>query len=175
MMSNYMLQNKLFNRLLILFFLSSQLIISQTDEEAFKSIYKTALTNGNAYNWLDYLSNEIGGRLSGSYNAEQAVNYTKYELEELGLDRVFLQPVMVPRWVRGAPEFAYIETAPGQTTQVNICALGGSVPTASGGLKANLIEVKSFEELEQLVELCGHKSAELKALKQGYDIPQQKY
>lgn len=145
-----MLQNKLFNRLLILFFLSSQLIFSQTDEEAFKSIYKTALTNGNAYNWLDYLSNEIGGRLSGSYNAEQAVNYTKSELDVLGLDKVFLQPVMVPRWVRGAPEFAYIETAPGQTTQVNICALGGSVPTASGGLKANLIEVKSFEELEQL-------------------------
>ena len=36
-----------------------------------KSIYKTALTNGKAYDWLDYLSNEIGGRLSGSFNASK--------------------------------------------------------------------------------------------------------
>jgi hypothetical protein len=57
---------------------------------------------------------------------------------------------MVPRWVRGAPEYAYIETAPGKTTTVNICALGSSVATSGGGIKANIVEVKSIDELAVL-------------------------
>ncbi|TVZ60318.1 PA domain-containing protein [Flavobacteriaceae bacterium MAR_2010_105] len=122
----------------------------QSDAEVMDQIYSTALTKGKSYEWLDHLSNQIGGRLSGSLNAERAVEYTKAELEQLGLDKVWLQPVMVPRWVRGAPEFAYIETAPGKTTTVNICALGGSIATPGGGVKANIIEVKSIEEVGQL-------------------------
>jgi hypothetical protein len=95
------------------------------------------------------LSNEIGGRLSGSLNAELAVEYTKEELEKLGLDKVWLQPVLVPKWVRGNPEFAYIETAPGKTIPVNLCALGGSVSTPPQGLKAELIEVQGIEDLNR--------------------------
>tara|TARA_B100000900_G_scaffold14693_1_gene11753 strand:+ start:9870 stop:11249 length:1380 start_codon:yes stop_codon:yes gene_type:complete len=125
-------------------------IFSQSDKDIFKEIYNNSLTNGKSYEWLDYLSNNIGGRLSGSLNAERAVNWTKSELELLGLDKVWLQPVMVPKWVRGAPEFAYIESEPGKTTKVNITALGGSIATPIVGLKANVVEVKSFEELEKL-------------------------
>ena len=119
---------------------------SQNDEAIIKNIYSQSLTNGKSYEWLDYLSNQIGGRLSGSLNAEKAVAYTKEELDKLGLDKVWLQPVMVPKWVRGSKEYAFIETEKGQTTTVNICALGGSVETPSLGLKANIVEVKSFEE-----------------------------
>ena len=56
------------------------------------------------------MSNQIGGRLSGSENAEKAVQYTKAELEKLGLDKVWLQPVMVPKWVRGEKEDAYFQS-----------------------------------------------------------------
>ena len=83
------------------------------DAEMLRSIYSASLTEGKAYDWLNHLSNQIGGRLSGSVQAQQAVDYTKKELEELGLDRVWLQPVMVPKWVRGTAEFAYIESEPG--------------------------------------------------------------
>ncbi|WP_323788562.1 M20/M25/M40 family metallo-hydrolase [Psychroserpens sp.] len=127
-------------------------ISAQTDAENLKSIYDNSLTNGMSYQWLDHLSNQIGGRLSGSLNAERAVEYTKEEFEKLGLDKVWLQPVMVPRWIRGAPEFAYIETSPGKTTSVNICALGGSIATPAGGVKANLIEVATYKDLEALGE-----------------------
>lgn len=123
---------------------------SQTDEEVIGKIYKTSLTNGKSYDWLNYLSNQIGSRLSGSLGAERAVAYTKEELDKLGLDKVWLQPVMVPRWVRGAKEYAYIETVPGKTNTINICALGGSVPTPALGIKAHVVEVKSFEELAAL-------------------------
>ena len=119
----------------------------KTDEQQIKAIYDTSLSNGKAYDWLNYLSNQIGGRLSGSVQAQQAVDYTKKQLEELGLDKVWLQPVMVPKWNRGIPEFAYFESDPGVTTNIPICALGGSVATPLGGLKANVVEVKSLEDL----------------------------
>lgn len=136
--------------LLVITFLFANTFYSQTDEEIFKTIYKTSLTNGKSYQWLDYLSNQIGGRLSGSVNAELAVEWGKKELELLGLDKVWLQPVMVPKWIRGAKEYAYIKSSSGKTTTVNICALGGSVATNPLGVEAQVVEVHSFEELEQL-------------------------
>ncbi|WP_289063218.1 M20/M25/M40 family metallo-hydrolase [uncultured Zobellia sp.] len=120
------------------------------DEKQIKKIYDQALTKGKAYDWLNYLSNQIGGRLSGSVQAQLAVDYTKAQLDSLGLDRVWLQPVKVPKWVRGTPEFAYFETSPGLSTNVSICALGGSVATPLGGLKAEVVEVQGIEDLEKL-------------------------
>ena len=138
-------------RILIFLFLAGLCVSAQSeDEKQLKNIYDAALTKGKAYDWLNYLSNQIGGRLSGSVQAEQAVEYTRSQLDSMGLDRVWLQPVMVPKWVRGTPEFAYFESKPGVTTNVPICALGGSVATKSGGLKANIIEVQGLEELEAL-------------------------
>ena len=121
---------------------------AQTDAEVLKSIFDKSLTDGYSYQWLDHLSNKIGGRLSGSLNAERAVQYTRKQLDSLGLDRVWLQPVMVPKWVRGTPEFAFIELEPGETIAVNICALGGSMPTPLEGLKANLVEVQGIDDLK---------------------------
>ena len=136
--------------LFILMVFSVLVGVSQTDEAIIKTIYKQSLTNGQSYNWLNHLSNQIGSRLSGSLGAERAVNYTKQELEKLGLDKVWLQPVMVPKWVRGSKEYAFIETKPGKTTNVNICALGGSIATPALGLKAEVVEVENFEELAVL-------------------------
>lgn len=115
-----------------------------------KKFYTTALTDGKAYDWLDYLSNEIGGRLSGSFEAESAVKYTEAELSALGLDKVWLQPVMVPKWTRGFKEYAYIESLTGEKTVTDICALGGSVATPSLGIKAEVVEVKGLDELAAL-------------------------
>jgi hypothetical protein len=122
----------------------------QADAEMLRSIYTASLTEGKAYDWLNHLSNQIGGRLSGSVQAQQAVDYTRKELEQLGLDKVWLQPVMVPKWVRGTAEFAYIESEPGNTNNVPVCALGGSVATPAGGIKAGVVEVRGVEELEKL-------------------------
>jgi len=138
------------NFVLLIYLGVSLSVIAQSDAEIIKTIYDSSLSNGKSYQWLDHLSNQIGSRLSGSLGAERAVQYTKEELDNLGLDKVWLQPVMVPKWVRGNPEFAYIETEPGKTTSVNICALGGSVATPIQGIKANLVEVHSLEELEEL-------------------------
>jgi len=127
---------------------------SQTDKEKsdfINDIYNEALSNGKSYDWLEYLSNDIGHRLSGSVNAETAVKWGKEELSSIS-DKVWLQPVMVPKWVRGAPEYAHIESTDGKTISVPILALGGSISTPSIGIVANVVEVKSFDELDQLGE-----------------------
>tara|TARA_R110002050_G_scaffold3935_6_gene20204 strand:- start:1538 stop:2911 length:1374 start_codon:yes stop_codon:yes gene_type:complete len=136
--------------LLVFLLIALQIEAQNNDEKQIKEIYNTALTNGNGYAWLNYLSNQIGGRLSGSLQAQKAVDYTKKVLDSMGLDRVWLQPVKVPKWVRGSPEFAYIESDPGLTNNVPICALGGSVATPFGGIKAGVVEVMGIEGLKTL-------------------------
>ena len=121
---------------------------SQNDEVQIKSFYDNALLQGKSYAWLDHLSNDIGGRLSGSENAELAVKYTKQELEKLGLD-VYLQPVMVPKWERGTQEEAFFNFDD-QKIHVNICALGGSIGTPSSGIDGEVIEVNGMKALEKL-------------------------
>jgi len=117
-----------------------------------RKIYDYTLLQGKSYKWLDHLSNDIGGRLSGSINAQKAVEYTKNQLDSLGLDKVWLQPVMVPKWVRGGKEYAYVQTAPGVTRDLKITALGGSVSTPAGGTKAQVIEVQGIEDLARYGE-----------------------
>ena len=130
------------------------LLYSQTDLEKsdfINNIYNEALSNGESYEWLEYLSNDIGHRLSGSVNAERAVKWGRDELIKIS-DKVWLQPVMVPKWVRGAPEYAHIESTPGKTISVPILALGGSISTPSIGIIANVVEVKNFNDLDKLGE-----------------------
>ncbi|WP_333600613.1 M20/M25/M40 family metallo-hydrolase [Flavobacterium sp.] len=119
------------------------------DEQMLKAIYNFSLTQSQCYSWLDDLSNKIGARPSGSLSAEKGVTYTKQQLETLGLDKVYLQEVMVPKWVRGEKETAYILDNKTKIT-VPICALGGSVATPKNGLTAEVIEVHSIAELKQL-------------------------
>ncbi len=123
---------------------------AQQDSTLVRKIYTEALTKGQSYEWLDHLSNQIGSRLSGSLGAERAVAWTKEELEKIGLDKVWLQPVMVPKWIRGEAERAFIEGENALTTSVPICALGGSIATKSTGLRANVIEVLGIDELKAL-------------------------
>jgi hypothetical protein len=135
----------------VLFLNGIALFAQASDEQTIKEIYKSSLTNSKCYSWLDYLSNAIGARLSGSENAEKAVQYTKLQMETLGFDRVYLQEMMVPKWVRGEKEIAYIID---NKSKVNIpvCALGGSIATSKNGITAEVIEVKSLKELETLGE-----------------------
>jgi len=121
------------------------------DEIKFKEIYKSALTNSKCYSWLDDLSNKVGARLSGSLGAQKGVEYTKAQLETLGLDRVYLQEVMVPKWVRGEKEVAYILDNKSKIS-IPVCALGGSVATPKNGLTAAVIEVHSIKEIAELGE-----------------------
>lgn len=115
------------------------------------------LANGlekcTAYEMLHELCTTIGPRLSGSPNADKAVAWAKKKMETLGFDRVWLEPVMVPHWVRGPIEEAsIISPSSKKNIPLKICALGGSIATPPKGITAEVVEVKSFEELRSLGE-----------------------
>ncbi|GAB2548390.1 M28 family peptidase [Rufibacter soli] len=116
-----------------------------------RKIYDQALTQGQSYEQLRYLTSRIGARLSGSPQAAAAVEWARQEMEKMGLDRVYLQEVMVPHWVRGDKEYAAIVNSRiSPTREVNVLALGGSVATPANGLTAEVLEVQSIDELKKL-------------------------
>ena len=121
----------------------------KVDSTQIKHLFNAALTQGKSYEWLRDLTKNIGGRLSGSLEAQKAVEWGEKIMKEVGLDSVWLQPVMVPHWVRGEKEEAHYTTN-GQKKNVPICALGFSVATPKNGVTAEVIEVKSLEEAEAL-------------------------
>ena len=143
------IHRRLFLLSLIFFqFITAQNISSV--ESRISDLYIKSLTEGMSYSWLEHLSKNIGGRLSGSLNTERAIDWVRNELINIGLDSVWLQPVMVSKWVRGSFEYANIESSPGNIINVNICSLGGSISTPKGGIKAKVVEVKNFEELKSI-------------------------
>ena len=134
-----------------LFFCISITVSSQNNDSLIiRKIFSEALENGKAYDWLRELTSEIGPRLSGSPEAAKAVEWAKKKMMEAGADTVFLQPVVVPHWVRGAKENAYIIEANGNKSSVPICALGNSISTPEGGITAQLIEINDFSQLAKL-------------------------
>jgi len=114
-------------------------------------IKETGLKEEKAYEFLKIITS-VGGRLTGSPQAEQAVELTFNLMKELGFDQVKKEPVEVRRWVRGEKEKALVISSKVGQKELAICALGNSVATPEGGLRARVLEVRSFEELEALKE-----------------------
>ncbi len=125
--------------------------LAQTEDSiAIKKISDEVLSNGNAYENLRFLCKKIGPRLSGSPQAQKAVEATVSMLKEAGADTVYLQPCMVPHWVRGEKEKGFIHVANKEKYLLHLCSLGNSEGTGKKGISAGVVEARSFKELEQI-------------------------
>ena len=121
-----------------------------TDEAIIKKISDEVFLHSTAYKNLRLLCKDIGPRLSGSRNAERAVLATAQMLREAGADTVYMQPCVVPHWVRGAKESGYVQVPGEPRYTLRLCALGNSVGTGAKGVHAPVVEVKTMNELHQL-------------------------
>lgn len=141
-------------RLVSFFFLSvcfSLQSFAQADDSlVIKKISDEIFMNGTAYSNLRILCKKVGPRLSGSSGAQMAVEQTARMLREAGADTVYLQPCMVPHWVRGEKEVGKATLTDGKKIDLNIVALGNAVGTPEKGISAEIIEVKNFKELDAL-------------------------
>ena len=113
-------------------------------------IYTETLANAPTYKLLKELTSMFPLRLSGSQGADDAIKWTKTVMEEFGFDNVFLQEVMVPHWVRGEKEEAYLIDEKGKKVPFSILALGRSVATPGKGINAEVVEVHSLQEVADL-------------------------
>lgn len=120
-------------------------------EDIAKKIIETGLRTNYSYKLLEGLAALGRGRFAGSPEAERAVEWSRRTMEQLGFENVRLEPVTVPRWVRGIEE-ASIITSDSKLLPLTICALGGSIATQEEGVTAEVLMVKSFEELRTMKE-----------------------
>src|SRR5262249_22497962 len=137
---------------LLLIAASAAAVAQSKDESSIKQLFDVELKNGQCYKALEYLTTKIGARLSGSPGAAAAVEWSRHEMEGY-TDSVFLQPVMVPHWVRGQKEIGRVLNARKKgIVEMNVCALGMAVGTGPSGVTGNVVEVRTFDELRQLGE-----------------------
>ncbi|MBM4171525.1 MAG: M20/M25/M40 family metallo-hydrolase [Ignavibacteria bacterium] len=114
------------------------------------SIIRSSLVEKKGYRWLKELC-EIGPRLSGSNQSLEAIEWAKSKMIVSEFDSVWLQPVMVPKWVRNDIESAHISKSNNyQGKLLSIASLGGSIGTPINGLTGKVVEVKSFDELANI-------------------------
>ena len=123
---------------------------AQEPEKIVESVFDEALTDTTAYHNLRLLCKNHKGRITGTPEANKAVDFMAELMRQMQLDRVEKQPVQVPRWVRGEAEKAFIADDKGLKMEVPVSALGMSVGTGEKGLTAPVIEVLNFKELEAL-------------------------
>lgn len=123
------------------------------DKDAFfiKNLFSRALNQDVSYNWLYHLSENIGGRLAGSAQSDQAVNYTKSMLDTIGCSKTWLQECTVPVWVRGEKEVVKIvKSKSAGTINIRGVSLGFSGASPAKGVTAEVVEVKSVDEIEKI-------------------------
>lgn len=123
-------------------------LAAQTDSTQIANIFEEVLTQGACHDDLRVLCKDIGARLSGSPEADRAIEWGFEVLSSLQPDTVFLQDILVPHWTRGNTEKARLKTG-NESRDLHICALGGSVGS-QGEIEAEVIMVKELSELAEL-------------------------
>src|SRR5882672_291397 len=102
---------------------------------------------GSTFAWerLSVLTDTIGNRLSGTPALDRAIQWAVAEMTRDGLENVHTERVMVPKWVRGAESAEIVEPA---RHAIVMLGLGDSVATSGDGVQAEVLVVRSFEELD---------------------------
>lgn len=112
-----------------------------------KKITNFALSDTFGYNLLRDLC-AFGGRLSGSKNLLMVEDFLFEKISGMGFDTVYTQTVTTTNWQRGNVEkFVLRGKNSWSDIKFEIAALGGSVGTG-GLLRADIIEISDFDELE---------------------------
>lgn len=106
-----------------------------------------ALLSNRAMETLEELCDDVGARLSGSAEANHAVEWCVARLKKDGFENAHAEKATVPHWVRGRCEAAM--TSP-RLQPMHACALGGSVGTGGKPLVASVVATESLESLAKL-------------------------
>src|SRR5436190_18312068 len=102
---------------------------------------------GSTFAWdrLSILTDSIGNRLSGTAALDHAIQWAAAEMARDGLENVHTERVMVPKWVRGNESADIVEPA---RHPMAMLGLGDSVGTGAEAIQAEVLVVRTFEELD---------------------------
>jgi hypothetical protein len=139
-------------KLLLLMFCWPFLTQAQVNQDSIiiKKMSDEIMTNGKAYDLLRQLTKQIGGRLAGSPQQQNAAIWGKRNMESFAPDKVFMQPCKTPNWQRGGKDFASVVSVNGKAMNRPLAALALGNSLGSNGLvEAELLAVADFDELEK--------------------------
>ncbi len=138
-------------KLVVLFITLSISAIGFSNEDSLfiRKIYDMALEKGHAYENLRSLCKDIGARITGSAEAQMAIDWGRKKMDDYGFDHVYLQEIKVPHWERGTKEAGWIVNEKGELRKLHIIALGGSVGS-EGLIEGEVLAVNSIEELQKM-------------------------
>jgi carboxypeptidase Q len=125
---------------------SSTTPIADRYRDVAAQILAAAKSDSRAYEKLTWLCDRIGHRLSGSPGLEKAIAWTKETFEKDGLD-ARLEDVTVPAWIRGRESATLVEP---RERRLHMLGLGNSVGTPAGGVTAEVVCCRSFDDLDAL-------------------------
>ena len=103
------------------------------------------MASRHAWERLAELGDTFGHRLTGSRALEDAIDWAVEQMKKDGLENVRKEPVKVPHWVRGRES---LEIVSPRVHDLVMLGLGNSVGTPAEGVEAELLVVRSFEELD---------------------------
>lgn len=139
---------------LFLSFVFSSAYSQKEDSIFIRRLADEILTNGKSYEDLRYLTKRIGGRLAGSPNMVKAEQWGLKTMQSLQPDKAWLQECFVPHWVRGGKDeaIAFYRKNPSDKKDMghvlDILALGNSKGSGPKGVRAEVVEISSFDDLE---------------------------
>jgi hypothetical protein len=121
--------------------------LTRSYRETSRQVLARALADEAGWRKLDHLTTRIGHRLSGSPGLEKAIAWAHDSMKTEGLEGVRLQPVKVPRWVRGRESLRVVSPVP---RELPMLGLGMSVGTPPQGITAPVVVVRHEDELAAL-------------------------
>ena len=82
--------------------------IPDTALDTAAQLREQALADGTAWDVVESLTTEVGPRLAGSEADARAVKWAEAKFKALGYDKVWLEPVSFPKWVRRSESAAVV-------------------------------------------------------------------
>lgn len=109
-----------------------------------QTVRDKALTDPTAWNVLESLTTEVGPRPIGTPAMSRARDWGVAKLKALGFENVHVEEFTTRAWVRGAESAEVVGPYP---QKLSILGLGGSAPTPPGGLEAEIVVFKSYQDM----------------------------
>ncbi|ESO92095.1 hypothetical protein LOTGIDRAFT_227502 [Lottia gigantea] len=101
---------------------------------------------GQSYNRLANFTDKFGNRIAGSQNLENAIDYMLVEMSKDKLENVHGEVAQVPHWVRGDESAVLLLP---RKKNLPMLGLGSSIATPPDGIEADVLVVKTFDELNE--------------------------
>ncbi len=126
-----------------------QLVLAQGDSATLRRIRDEIMMRGACYDNLRVLTKTIGHRLSASPQAAKAVEWGERAMKDAGADKVWLQPVWVPHWVRGKESLKVRMPGSNSFENMRMLSLGNSRGDGKV-VEAPILMVQNMEEFDAL-------------------------